>query len=86
MLQFTDKENAKWHAVFLPLAITPSFSADQNKYKRNWKVDKMDTIFKSRVYLLHFSKPVILNCSQSPSESFRFEDETEYEIKLFCVF
>ena len=35
MLQFTDKENAKWHAVFLPLAITPSFSADQNKY--NWK-------------------------------------------------
>ena len=64
MLQFTDKGMTRDVST---LAITRFFSADQKKYKRNWKVEKLDTIFKLRVYLLHFSKPVILNCSQSPS-------------------
>lgn len=33
----------KWHAVSLPLAITPYFSVDQKKHKRDWKAEKLDT-------------------------------------------
>ena len=62
MLQFTDKEMTRGVSI---LAITRFFSPDHKKYKSDGKVEKLDTIFKLRVYLLHFSKPVKLNRSQS---------------------
>ena len=58
MLQFTDKEMTRAVSI---LAITRFFSADHKKYKRDWKVEKLDTIFKLRVYLFHFFNPVMLN-------------------------
>ena len=39
MLQFTDKEMTRGVSI---LAITRFFSADHKKYKRDWKVEKLD--------------------------------------------